>query len=198
MEAIDDVRRLTSVREARGLTVEEVARQLRLAPRQILALEDGDWAALPGLAFVRGALRGYGRLLGVDVEPIVAQVAERLGASELRPTSTLGRPLPKRGMLGFDEGGSGNRFVWVLLVIVTVVAVALFFGGAAPMSSVRSWIGTEARPAAGAPAVSGQAPDPMPAPATTPATAPAAESGGTVVTPVIIPQPAPDAGSGQR
>ena len=200
MQAIDDAPRLTAAREARGLSIEEVARELRLAPRQIAALERGDWAALPGLAFVRGALRGYGRFLSLDVEPLVARVAENINPAELRSASTLGKPLPRHGMLGFDEGGSGNRYAWAALVLVTLIAVALYFGGTAPMSSIRSWIGAEPGAAASVPSVrppAGREPA-----ATEPAAAeaaPATDAGRTVVTPVqILPPPTEPAGKGQR
>lgn len=194
MDAIDDVRRLIAAREARGLSIEDVARELRLAPRQIGALERGDWGSLPGLAFVRGALRSYGRLLGVDVEPLVAGVVESLDPAELRAASRLGKPLPKRGMLGFDEGGSGNRFAWAALVLVTLIAVGLYFGGPAPISSIRSWIGPGAGSAAPASAPAPSATDSAPAAAP----APAPDAARTVITPVQIPPASTEPATSQR
>src|SRR5690606_12777591 len=40
---------LKAQREALGWPVEQVAEQLKLAPRQVVALEEGDVAALPNL-----------------------------------------------------------------------------------------------------------------------------------------------------
>lgn len=39
---------LAAVREARGWTVQEAAQRMRLATRQIQALEQGHWTELPG------------------------------------------------------------------------------------------------------------------------------------------------------
>ena len=50
---------LRATREAFGLSLEEVAQQLKLAPRQVIALEDEDFAQLPGRTFVRGFVRNY-------------------------------------------------------------------------------------------------------------------------------------------
>lgn len=45
---------LQSQREAMGWSVEQVADQLKLAPRQVVALEAGDYASLPSPAVTRG------------------------------------------------------------------------------------------------------------------------------------------------
>ncbi len=63
---------LAEARERLGLNVAEVARQLRLSPRQIEALEADDHASLPGKTFLRGFLRNYAKLLQIDPEPVLA------------------------------------------------------------------------------------------------------------------------------
>ena len=68
--------RLAAAREQAGLSVEEVAGKLRLSPRQVEALEAGDAEALPGAMFVRGFMRNYARLLGIDPEPLLEAYQE--------------------------------------------------------------------------------------------------------------------------
>jgi cytoskeleton protein RodZ len=53
------------------LTPEDVAKTLRLAPRQIEALENDDYASLPGPTYVRGYLRGYAQFLGLAPDGVV-------------------------------------------------------------------------------------------------------------------------------
>jgi cytoskeleton protein RodZ len=65
---------LQEERRRQSLSLTDVARQLKLAPRQVEALERDDFAALPGPVFVRGFLRNYARLLGLDPEPMVRTV----------------------------------------------------------------------------------------------------------------------------
>ncbi|MDB5888055.1 MAG: transcriptional regulator [Rhodocyclales bacterium] len=57
---------LREAREARGLSVVEVAQHLKLTPRQVEAMEAGDLAHLPGPAFARGFVRNYARVLHLD------------------------------------------------------------------------------------------------------------------------------------
>ena len=57
-----------------GWTVEQVADQLKLAVRQVVALEQGDYANLPGPAVVRGFVRAYAKVVKLDAAPLVAEI----------------------------------------------------------------------------------------------------------------------------
>ena len=76
---------LREAREAAGMSIDAVAQQLKLAPRQVQALEDGDFAHLPGRTFVRGFMRNYARLLRLDSDAV-------LGALPATPTPMLDSP----------------------------------------------------------------------------------------------------------
>jgi cytoskeleton protein RodZ len=143
---------LRARREAAGMSIEEAASALRLAPRQVAALESGDWGSLPGMAFVRGALRSYGRLLGHDVESQLQQL-QHPGSTQLRPAPSLGVTLPRNTVIGFGDGDFGHRWAWVALVVVGLVAVAMYFAGGRGLSGVSSWVSsttTSESPAQGA------------------------------------------------
>jgi cytoskeleton protein RodZ len=64
---------LKQAREATGLSIEQVASQLRMTVRAVANLEADDWSSLGAPVFVRGQLRSYARLLGVDIEPYIEQ-----------------------------------------------------------------------------------------------------------------------------
>jgi cytoskeleton protein RodZ len=65
---------LASHRETMGWSVEQVADQLKLAVRQVVALEAGDFAALPSAAVTRGFVRAYAKILKLDAAPLVAMI----------------------------------------------------------------------------------------------------------------------------
>jgi len=138
-QAISSIEELVAAREGQGLSADDICLQLKLAPRQLLALEAGDWAALPGLAFIRAVLRAYGRLLQVDVSPLVDTLPSSVAPADLRPAVSLDEPMRSGSMLGFSSGGSGSRFAWLLLSIVGMIALALFFGGAS-LEGMQSWL----------------------------------------------------------
>ena len=63
---------LRAAREMHGLSIDDVAQQLKLAPRQVQALEDDEYGKLPGRTFVRGFVRNYARFIGLDADDVVA------------------------------------------------------------------------------------------------------------------------------
>ncbi len=151
-DAVASLAALVAAREAAGLQPADVAQRLKLAPRQVEALERGDWSSLPGQAFVRGALRSYGRLLGTNVDPLLQSLGAGAAAAELRPATSLEEPLPSRSMLGFGGGGGGSKSAWFVLGAIVLVAVALFFGRDGDISRIPSWLSSAAPDKPAAPA----------------------------------------------
>lgn len=116
---------LAALREERGWSIELVASQLNLAPRQIHALETDNHAALPGMAIVRGFIRAYAKLLRVDAAPILAAV---------EPAAESANALPERAPLtaSFSEtavpfGKRNGPSVPVIVGVVVVLLAILFF-----------------------------------------------------------------------
>lgn len=110
-------------------TLQEVSQRLKLAPRQITALEANDFASLPGMASVRGFIRSYARLLELDPVPLLEMLS-----NEPNPAVDpilLRRPLPSRGFPGRryappsgHRRGSRRLSGLALLVMVFVGALA--------------------------------------------------------------------------
>lgn len=65
-------RMLREARERLGLSVADVADQIKFAPRQIEALEADNFHDLPEMAFVRGFVRSYARILHLDTAALLA------------------------------------------------------------------------------------------------------------------------------
>ncbi|WP_211371102.1 RodZ domain-containing protein [Dechloromonas hortensis] len=94
-EAVPNVgAQLREAREARGIQLPEVAAALKLGAKQVEALENGDWLALPGHTFIRGFVRNYARLVQIDPLPLMAQLdltlqkpVTRLGDVDSRPAT---------------------------------------------------------------------------------------------------------------
>ena len=62
---------LLAAREHHQWSIEDVSNHLRLSPRQITALENDDFSALPEPMITRGYIRNYARLLEIDAEPLI-------------------------------------------------------------------------------------------------------------------------------
>lgn len=65
--------RLRQARENAKLSCEDVSRQLKMPVAVVRALETDDWTRQGAPVFVRGHLRSYARLLGLDIEQDIAR-----------------------------------------------------------------------------------------------------------------------------
>lgn len=72
---------LAQTRQAKGMTTAEVAEKLKLTARQIEAIEGEEYDKLPAAVFVRGFIRNYARLLGLDADRLLAAMGEAQGAT---------------------------------------------------------------------------------------------------------------------
>src|SRR5579863_1985648 len=64
--------RFRAAREARGLSITDVAEQIRIRSLYLAAIEDENWNTIGAPVYVRGFLRTYARFLGLDPEEAVA------------------------------------------------------------------------------------------------------------------------------
>jgi cytoskeleton protein RodZ len=133
---------LAAEREAMGWTVEQVADQLKLAVRQVIALEAGDYASLPGPAVVRGFVRAYAKILKLDAAPLVAMIALDTPATSESGSGAMRRDKPA----SFSEvrfPSYGRRATLPLgwiggAVLVLAAAAAAWKFGLIPSSLPRS------------------------------------------------------------
>src|SRR5688500_19964285 len=62
---------LRSTRERRGLSIDDVARDTRISPRFLEALEAEQFDELPAPVYVRGFLRSYASYLKIEAQPLL-------------------------------------------------------------------------------------------------------------------------------
>lgn len=117
---------LAAQREAMGWTVEQVADQLKLAVRQVIALEEGDYANLPGPAVVRGFVRAYAKVVKLDAAPLVAQIAlDTPVANDISSTVRRDSKPASFSQVRFPTNGKrASKFPFGLLAIGVLLAGA--------------------------------------------------------------------------
>lgn len=152
---------LAAAREGRGMSQVDISQRIKLQVRQVNALEQGQWDALPGKSFVRGALRSYGKLLDADVTPLLESIGGFAEPAQVHGMRSLDASISKSSGRGFNSGGRGSPIFWVIAGLIGVVALVLYFGSDHDASRIRSWF-----PSGDAP--SGTPVDPAPAPASAP------------------------------
>jgi cytoskeleton protein RodZ len=81
--------RLRAAREARALTLDDVASQTRIPIRHLRHIEDGQWDELPAVTYTVGFARNYANAVGLDGAAIGRELRDQIGgvdrASQLSP-----------------------------------------------------------------------------------------------------------------
>jgi cytoskeleton protein RodZ len=114
---------LSRARAALGFSVKDVAQQLKFAPRQIEALEQGRFEELPTGTFARGMVRAYARLLKLDAEPLVERIAERVAVPDnAAAVASTRRPIP----ITDSARRSNTVYAALSLAILAVIAGVAF------------------------------------------------------------------------
>jgi cytoskeletal protein RodZ len=123
---------LREARERQGLGYPEIELATKIRAKYIRALEEEDFTAVPGDAYIRGFLRTYAEYLGLDGDVYVDEYASRNLTSwqdevpprrERRRIRPRERPVERRAVLLVLAG---------IAVVTALVFAAWRFGGSSP------------------------------------------------------------------
>lgn len=113
--------RFRAAREARGLSLSDVAEQIRIRSVYLAAIEDENWPAIGAPVYVRGFLRTYARFLGLEPEEVVGEFN---GAN-------AEREVPKAASAAsFDApaaAGPSRNLSWMIWVASAVAVLLIGF-----------------------------------------------------------------------
>ena len=118
---------LRKVRLARGVSLEEAARDTRIRAEFLSALEEGEFERLLGDVHVRGCLRSYATYLGLSADRVLEVYAEQTDRAT-PPVATKPTPAAKPG---------GRRRRDDTRLVIMVAAAVLVVAGAFGVLSAR-------------------------------------------------------------
>jgi len=119
---------LKDARRRLGMDVGEAEERTKIRAKYLRALEAEDWEILPAPAYVRGFLRTYGALLGLDGEMLADEFRRR------HEEPAAASPAPEPFLQGRRSSGGrppsrGPLIAGVALAIVALVVVLGLIGG---------------------------------------------------------------------
>ena len=165
---------LRQARQAQGLHIAALAAAIKVVPRKLELLESDQFDQLPDATFTRALAQTVCRTLKVDAAPILALLPPPKGHRLEQVAEGLNTPFHERpGRLVPKEWATVTSPVLWIAGLIVVLTLAVYAMPAAWLPFSTSAL-TRPRAAAEAPAT----------------TAP-----GTVVTPIVLPQPASAASS---
>jgi cytoskeletal protein RodZ len=147
---------LRSAREAKGISLEDLAAQTRIPQRHLASIETGDWDNLPAATYTIGFAKSYAGAVGLDRSEIGNQLREEMGGQRFASTSNdlfeaadPARTMPKGLVLG-------------AIAAVIVLVVLMSWLNRRSLDQTEPPAATESNAAASAPMAQAAAPTPAP------------------------------------
>jgi cytoskeleton protein RodZ len=133
-------RELQSKREQLGYSLKDVAEHTRIRKVYLESMEQGQFEALPGQAYVTGFVRVYARHLGLDSDELLARLnapqetdtaqSPDSSTEDKAPDTPEAQPRSGRGWVAFILG-----FVVVLVLGSLFYFMPISFDSGAPLKS---------------------------------------------------------------
>lgn len=137
---------LARAREAKSMTVADLATATRLSEKNISLIEAGDWKAFPVQAYLRGYLNSVSTKLGLDSKRVLDWYAAENGSkfASLLTDLSDGNPGKPSGSAE-GEGGSKGKVIVIILVVIglALVVASKFFKDVTPAQSAPEPVKTE-------------------------------------------------------
>lgn len=111
---------LLAARNAKKLTQKDVSNNLRISIKQISALENNDFSALPEAMITRGFIRNYARLLELDADPLLDSYRARVPGKS--PSALSVQSSMYQVMSGKDNQPWLNYILGSILVLLFLLA----------------------------------------------------------------------------
>ena len=154
---------LRRAREARGITLREVAEQTRIIIRNLEAIEADDYKALPGGVFNKSFIKSFARYVGFDERRALELYEARAGGASTDEVATS----PQRSRVYMGETSRSPLVTYGLSALIIVALIGAVY------LALRVWNDKKAQTAAATPTPAA-APAQQPA-AATPTPPPAVE-----------------------
>jgi cytoskeletal protein RodZ len=122
---------LSAARREHGFTTAQVAARLRIRTMFVEALESERWAVIGEFVYVRGFLKNYARLLGLDPAPFIQKLAyefppespESKASAETLAETSFG------GGRAQSDARNSRWFPWVLGSLTAIAAALVVMVG---------------------------------------------------------------------
>lgn len=120
--------KLRQAREARGISISEVAEQTRISALYLEAIENDDYRTLPGGIFNKGFLKSFAKFVGVDEQEALQDYSRLL--AEQGSADSLNDPKTYRPEVLTDDRSRSSMLPTLIIaaIILTLFAGGIYFG----------------------------------------------------------------------
>jgi cytoskeletal protein RodZ len=113
--------KLRQAREARGMTINQIAEQTRISASYIECMERDDYSCLPGGVFNKGFVKLYARCVGLDEQEALQDYARLMS----QQNKTEEQKLYKRSEVFIDDNQTPSKLTTIIVGVVALGLVIL-------------------------------------------------------------------------
>lgn len=107
--------KLQEAREARGISISEVAEQTRISSHYLEGIEADDYSALPGGIFNKGFVKSYAKYVGVDEQEALQDYAKLVASQENEVEDDVQNYSPQ---VLTDDNSSSTKVSTIIFAII--------------------------------------------------------------------------------
>ncbi len=146
---------LQQAREARHLTVQQVAEITKIRSDHVRALEEGNFNVFSAPVYIRGFVRTYSTLLKLDVPKVMADLDGELGQTKKfaeppplsnEPRGFLDFVMLQLSKLDWRKGAVGLGLVGVVVVVLVGGVAWRHYRKADPLKTLKPGVYQPAKP----------------------------------------------------
>ena len=121
---------LRQIRMSQGKELSDVAQELKISEKQLIALEKDDYQSLPQAPFIKGYYRAYAKFLNADATALIQRFDEIYSTDTGLTSSHTLKDSPIKSMGRLTRGKRRGSNTWlkriVLLILIIVIVWALW------------------------------------------------------------------------
>ena len=111
---------LRAERVKKGLSIKDVESSISIRALYLTAIEEGNYAIIPGEVYLKGFIRNYATFLGLDPQAVME--IYRQGKSPVADTAPLPEKTEEKPAQASSGGGSLIKWVSVVIVLAGIAA----------------------------------------------------------------------------
>ncbi len=116
---------LSSTRESKGFDLHDATQQTRISIQYLKALEQDDFAKLPGEVFVRGFLKNYAKFLGLSEQEVLKKYEEArhpvVGDAAAATQPAPAEPAPATQVTAKPSPLSLEPWLWGSVIFISIL-----------------------------------------------------------------------------